>query len=615
MSAGFSDRQLKKLATPLDRARVQTREHDGKALSYIEGWFAISEANRIFGYDGWDREMVHFERVFERSRGEGTACGYVARVRVKVRAKATTVIREGTGFGHASAALPGDAHERALKAAETDATKRALATFGGRFGLLLYDKEGSGTGKGRNDRLGDGAIGAGPSGRMRAPGAGEMGIANERAVLRSSAGLLAEQPPEGPAILPSRSGSFALTMPDGGICAAETAEGFCSGLRQLIEAARDGRQLEELRRNNEATIRRLRGAPGLRTARGEHFADVLLKLFERRRRELDVRPAEPSIAPAPHSADGASRVPTPSRSQSPPSHAPRPAALGGNGPGLRAEVGAAPAVPADNLPGAAGDALPMGGPGPGDDVAADRAPESVDGANDAEVYGSTPQTTQGAGISEMSVSQAPRGAYGSFVPVPPYPLSAVLGVMARNGGAMEITGDVPTSASARGDAPGAANGVANGAVRDAPRADPAGLVASASPAPTRTSRITGAPSIDKSVLAIASDRRLRSKAHLAYVASKACAVCEEMPCHAHHVTFAQPRGLAQKVSDEFTVPLCVRHHNELHLSGSEIAWWRRQGIDPLPMARALWEETMGASGTGALPGAAADKGALAEAPQ
>ena len=35
----------------------------------------------------------------------------------------------------------GDAHERALKAAETDATKRALVTFGGRFGLMLYDKE------------------------------------------------------------------------------------------------------------------------------------------------------------------------------------------------------------------------------------------------------------------------------------------------------------------------------------------------------------------------------------------------------------------------------------------------------------------------------------------
>ena len=37
--------------------------------------------------------------------------------------------------------LQGEAHELALKAAETDATKRALATFGNPFGLALYDRE------------------------------------------------------------------------------------------------------------------------------------------------------------------------------------------------------------------------------------------------------------------------------------------------------------------------------------------------------------------------------------------------------------------------------------------------------------------------------------------
>ena len=48
-------------------------------------------------------------------------------------------MREGTGWGSAKARSLGEAHERALKAAETDATK--LATFGNRFGLSLYDKE------------------------------------------------------------------------------------------------------------------------------------------------------------------------------------------------------------------------------------------------------------------------------------------------------------------------------------------------------------------------------------------------------------------------------------------------------------------------------------------
>ena len=35
---------------------VEQRQMEGKTIDYIEGWFAISEANAIFGFDGWDRE-------------------------------------------------------------------------------------------------------------------------------------------------------------------------------------------------------------------------------------------------------------------------------------------------------------------------------------------------------------------------------------------------------------------------------------------------------------------------------------------------------------------------------------------------------------------------------
>ena len=37
---------------------VKQREVEGKVLHYLEGWHIISEANRIFGYDGWDRETL-----------------------------------------------------------------------------------------------------------------------------------------------------------------------------------------------------------------------------------------------------------------------------------------------------------------------------------------------------------------------------------------------------------------------------------------------------------------------------------------------------------------------------------------------------------------------------
>ena len=50
----------------------------------------------------------------------------------------TIVIREGHGTGEGHGTSPGEVHDTALKAAETDATKRALATFGKPFGLELY---------------------------------------------------------------------------------------------------------------------------------------------------------------------------------------------------------------------------------------------------------------------------------------------------------------------------------------------------------------------------------------------------------------------------------------------------------------------------------------------
>ncbi|MGA8689056.1 MAG: Rad52/Rad22 family DNA repair protein, partial [Methyloceanibacter sp.] len=61
-------------------------------------------------------------------------------------------MREGSGTGEGKALTPGQAHELALKAAETDATKRALATFGNPFGLALYDHEQAGVRKARNGK-------------------------------------------------------------------------------------------------------------------------------------------------------------------------------------------------------------------------------------------------------------------------------------------------------------------------------------------------------------------------------------------------------------------------------------------------------------------------------
>ena len=138
----FSDAQLRQLKAPVRRKHVKERQADGKTLHYLEGWWVVSEANRIFGFDSWERETVSSECVWRNPVDNQFAAAYLTRVRLRVRAGDKVIVREGLGAGEAIASTPGQAHERASKAAETDATKRALSTFGSRFGLSLYGERG-----------------------------------------------------------------------------------------------------------------------------------------------------------------------------------------------------------------------------------------------------------------------------------------------------------------------------------------------------------------------------------------------------------------------------------------------------------------------------------------
>jgi DNA recombination protein Rad52 len=135
------------LEKPLDRSKVKSRRQGGVNVSYIEGWHAISEANRIFGFDGWSRNTMEItcvserERLVGKSQESGWGVTYTARVRVAVIHEGHEVVRDGMGAGHGIGKDLGECHESAIKEAETDAMKRALMTFGNPFGLALYDKE------------------------------------------------------------------------------------------------------------------------------------------------------------------------------------------------------------------------------------------------------------------------------------------------------------------------------------------------------------------------------------------------------------------------------------------------------------------------------------------
>jgi DNA recombination protein Rad52 len=230
----FSETQLKLLSGKLNEKYVRTRTYRGKTLSYIEGWHVIAEANRIFGFDGWDRETIVAECIWQDAKRDQKACAYAARVRIKVRAGETTICREGSGMGHGSGATLAEAHESALKEAETDAMKRALATFGNQFGLALYDKEQNGVRK-RAER---GSLAAGVTWTL----------------LSGTGARLSRH---------------------------ELPDEFCSALRELIEATPKIETLERIWGRNLNTVDHLRRAwPDLKTVNGTHYADLLQKLYE-----------------------------------------------------------------------------------------------------------------------------------------------------------------------------------------------------------------------------------------------------------------------------------------------------------------------------------------------
>jgi hypothetical protein len=349
----FSDAQTKLLSGKLSEKVVRTRKHDGRLLSYIEGWHAIAEANRIFGFDGWDRETLETQCIWQDAKREPKSCAYVARVRIRVRAGDRVVSRDGSGTGHGIGPSLGEAHESALKEAETDATKRALATFGNLFGLALYDRAQNGV-------------------RRRNGNGHGIAVGVSWTLLSATGGVL------------SRHG---------------VPEEFCGALRELMERTPTLDRLKTIWARNAGTVTHLRRAwPDLKTVNGTHYGDVLEKLYEQQVERLAQR------------------------------------------------------------------------------------------------------------ANQEAVQESP-------------------------------------------------------------------------------------PVNDKTELAVGVPRRLRDVAHREFVASLPCLVCGRSPSHAHHLRFAQPRSLGSKVSDEWTVPLCLLHHRALHDFGSEERWWEQMGIDALAEAEKLWQQS------------------------
>lgn len=341
----FSESQNKLLRAKLKRRHVKIREVNGETLSYVEGWHAIAEANRIFGFAQWDRQTLSPHCHWTLQRSGQTVCFYSTRVRVSVRSGDTVTIREGYGTGFGRSVQPEIAHDAAIKSAETDATKRALATFGNAFGLALYDpKQTQVTSRKRRRR----------------------GVKLELVVVSL----------------------------DGKECGFTDPIAFCQEVLRQADGLETIDDLYAFWALNAATMKIL----GADTQGSDLAQRIIVTLKDRASRLAgeDVRPSAGSDE-------------TPSISEARPSYL-----------------------------------LPK-------------------------------------------------------------------------------------------------------------------------------------------------EKRIRDRQHLAFVASQPCLICGRRPAQAHHLRFAQSRAMSLKVSDEFTVPLCITHHDQLHRSGDEPAYWDSQGIsNPLEHAAKYW---------------------------
>jgi recombination DNA repair RAD52 pathway protein len=99
LARSSSAKQVQALRRKLDHRHVRTREAHGRELYYIEGWYAVTEANRISGFDGWNRETIESRCVHVRENRGTFLAIYIAKVRISVHANGTIIIREGHGTG------------------------------------------------------------------------------------------------------------------------------------------------------------------------------------------------------------------------------------------------------------------------------------------------------------------------------------------------------------------------------------------------------------------------------------------------------------------------------------------------------------------------------------
>lgn len=111
-------------------------------VSYLEAWDVKAHLIRIFGFGGWSWNVREASVVFEDTvkSAKGTDMWNVAyKVLGELTVPALDCLYAEASIGNATLPQRGEAHDMAIKTAESDALKRAAINLGTQFGLSLYD--------------------------------------------------------------------------------------------------------------------------------------------------------------------------------------------------------------------------------------------------------------------------------------------------------------------------------------------------------------------------------------------------------------------------------------------------------------------------------------------
>jgi hypothetical protein len=143
----LNEQQRQFLLGDLQGFRVSQRAiGGGRHASYLEAYDVRRHLIRLFGFGNFDICTVHVECVVDRPVGKDSegnpnrwTVSYLATLRLVVRVRNESATYDGSAVGTSSNQPDlGQAHDHALKTAESDALKRAAINLGTQFGLSLY---------------------------------------------------------------------------------------------------------------------------------------------------------------------------------------------------------------------------------------------------------------------------------------------------------------------------------------------------------------------------------------------------------------------------------------------------------------------------------------------